>query len=113
VDKAGAPCFSYRFLFPDERVLDGALTVGELFLVPLATDQEAQLECTPAKGFDFGAGNGKKVSKRIKGGVVGVVLDARGRPISIAQDENLRVKQLQHWANALQLYPEPALITQH
>ena len=84
VGKPAAPCFSYRILFPDERVLEGAMVVGDLLLVPLATTQEAGIELTPAKGFDFGAGNGKKVTRRIKGGVVGVVLDARGRPITIA-----------------------------
>jgi hypothetical protein len=94
VGKPAAPCFSYRILFPDERVLEGVIAVGDLLLVPLATNQEAVIELTPAKGFDFGAGNGKKVTRRIRGGVVGVVLDARGRPITIAQDEGARVQQL-------------------
>src|SRR5262249_42863190 len=66
--KTDAPCFAYRMLFPDERVLEGTLAIGDLLLVPLATNQEAQIELTPTKGFDFGAGNGKKVSARIKGG---------------------------------------------
>jgi hypothetical protein len=33
------------------------------------------------------------------------VLDARGRPISIASDEGARVQQLQSWAKAVDLYP--------
>ncbi len=103
--KPGAPCFTYRLVLPDERILEGSLTVGDLLLIPLEALHEAQLECTPAKGFDFGAGNGKKVTGSIKGGVVGVVLDARGRPVTIVQDESGRVKQLQQWANAMQLYP--------
>lgn len=103
--KPGAPCFTYRLLFRDERVLEGALTVGDLLLVPLEAGQEAHLEVTPAKGFDFGAGNGKKITTRVGGGVVGVLLDARGRPITIAQDETTRVRQLQQWARATELYP--------
>ncbi len=111
--KPGAPCFSYRMLFPDERVFEGALACGDLLLVPLATNQEAGIELTPAKGFDFGAGNGKKVTTKIKGGVVGVVLDARGRPITIAQDESVRVQQFQQWIRTVQLYPESALDAPH
>ena len=53
----------------------------------------------------FGAGDGKKVLGKVTGGVVGLILDARGRPISIAKDEAARVQQLQSWARAVDLYP--------
>jgi hypothetical protein len=42
----------------------------------------------------------------VKGGVAGVVLDARGRPITIEREERARVQQLQQWAKAMRLYPE-------
>lgn len=103
--KHGAPCFSYRLLFPDERLQEGSIHVGELLLVPLASGQEAHLEVTPTKGFDFGAGNGKKLTSAVSGGVVGVMLDGRGRPILTAQEETTRVRQLQDWAKAVELYP--------
>lgn len=103
--KHGAPCFSYRLLFPDERLQEGSIHVGELLLVPLASGQEAHLEVTPTKGFDFGAGNGKKMTSAVSGGVVGVMLDGRGRPILTAQEETTRVRQLQDWAKAVELYP--------
>lgn len=106
--KPGAPCFSYRLALPDERLLEGALTLGDLQLLPLATGQEASLEVTPTKGFDFGAGNGKKFTGKVYGGVVGLLLDARGRPIATAQEEATRVRQLQAWAKAVDLYPGEA-----
>jgi uncharacterized protein (TIGR01319 family) len=104
--KPGTPCFSYRLLFPDERVQEGALAVGDILLTPLPANREVVAEVTPAKGFDFGAGNGKKVTGRLKGGIVGLILDARGRPIYTAQEETMRVQQLQRWAKAVELYPE-------
>lgn len=107
--KNGIPCFSYRLLFPDERVQEGAVTVGDILLIPLSTHQEAIAEFIPGKGFDLGAGIGKKVSARVKGGIVGVLLDARGRPIATAQEEMARVQQLQHWARAVELYPRGGL----
>ncbi|MGE0683448.1 MAG: glutamate mutase L [Candidatus Binatia bacterium] len=105
MSKPGAPCFSYRLRFPDERVQEGALTVGDILLIPLPTGQEAVAEVTPAKGFDFGAGNGKKVTGKLQGGIVGLLLDARGRPIDTAQEETTRVQQLQQWARTVELYP--------
>ncbi|MBM4256637.1 MAG: methylaspartate mutase [Deltaproteobacteria bacterium] len=103
--KIGEPCFSYRLLFPDERVIEGTIASGELRLLPWATNQEAGVELTPARGFDFGAGKGKKITGRVKGGVVGLLLDGRGRPLHITSDEALRVQQLQGWAEAVELYP--------
>jgi uncharacterized protein (TIGR01319 family) len=105
VGKSGTPCFSYRLLFPDERIQEGTIQVGELFLVPLGSTQEAHLEVMPAKGFDFGAGSGKKFTGKVHGGVVGVLLDGRGRPLTIVENEEERARQLQLWAKAADLYP--------
>ena len=71
----------------------------------METSQEAGIELTPTRGFDFGAGKGKKVTEKVKGGIVGLLLDGRGRPITIAMDEAARVQQLQAWADAVDLYP--------
>jgi len=103
--KSGEPCFSYRLLFPDERVIADTIAYGGIHVLPLATDQEAGIELAPARGFDFGTGKGKKLVSKVKGGVVGLVLDARGRPITVAGDEEARVEQLQAWARAMELYP--------
>lgn len=103
--KAGGQCFSYRLLMPDERVVEGSIPVGEIRLLSLDVNQEAGIELTPTRGFDFGAGDGKKVTGKVQGGVVGLVLDARGRPIIIDKDEAARVHQLQTWAGAVELYP--------
>jgi len=103
--KAGERCFAYRLLLPGERVVEDRILVGDIRLLPLEVKHEAGIELTPARGFDFGAGDGKKVTGKVKGGVVGLILDARGRPLSIAGDETARVQQLQRWARAVELYP--------
>jgi uncharacterized protein (TIGR01319 family) len=105
VGKIGEPCFSYRLLLPEERVEEGTLSGGDIRLLSLGVDQEAAVELTPARGFDFGAGDGKKITGKVRGGVVGLILDARGRPLSIAKDEAARVQQLQAWARTVELYP--------
>lgn len=88
--KSGEPCFSYRLLFPEERVLEGTVSIGELRFLPLTLNQEAAIEVTPTCGFDFGTGKGKKLTGKAKGGVVGLFLDGRGRPITIADKEAVR-----------------------
>ena len=103
--KAGERCFAYRLLLPGERVVEDRISVGDIRLLPLEANHEAGIELTPTRGFDFGAGDGKKVTGTVKGGVVGLILDARGRPLSIAGDEAARVRQLQTWAQAVDLYP--------
>ncbi len=103
--KPGDSCFSYRLFLSDERIVEGTLSVGEIRLLPLETNQDVEIELTPMRSFDFGAGKGKKVTGKVKGGIVGLLLDGRGRPITIAADEPARVQQLQTWADAVELYP--------
>jgi hypothetical protein len=109
--KVGERCFSYRLLLPGERVVEDGIPCGDIRLLPLEVNQEAGIELTPARGFDFGAGDGRKITGKVKGGVVGLILDARGRPISLAKAEGARVQQLQSWAQAVDLYPAES--TQH
>jgi hypothetical protein len=59
----------------------------------------------PARGFDLGAGRGRPDEAAVKGGVVGVVVDARGRPIQIAEQEGERARQITAWNETMDLYP--------
>ena len=84
VGKPGKNCFSWS--------LDGGargsgdLAFGEVELVELGPDETAELEVKPARGFDLGAGSGKVVKRTIRGGTVGVILDARGRSLALPED---------------------------
>jgi hypothetical protein len=106
VGKTGDRCFSYRLRLPGERVVEGEVSFGEIRLVSLGGEEEAGVEVTPARGLDMGAGEGKRVVAKVKGGAVGLILDARGRPLIMAQGEKQRVDQLRTWAKAVNLYPE-------
>jgi hypothetical protein len=72
---------------------------------PLDGQSEARLAAQPAKGFDLGPGRGRPLEATVKGGVVGIVMDARGRPIQMAEKEEERVRQVTAWAQAMDLYP--------
>ncbi len=84
------------------------LHVGELKLIPLEPGQKAEVVVEPARGFDAGEGNGERVVREVTGGVVGLILDARGRPFEPPKDRAARVARLREWNAALNVYPEEA-----
>ncbi len=63
------------------------------------------MKVTPARGFDAGAGPGKPFESTLTGGVVGLIVDTRGRPFVLPTDESERVKRLDKWAAAFDAYP--------
>ena len=99
-------CISYKLTMPDGKKREESLPFGELRVLPLGADQSAEIEVSPAKNFDVGAGKGKPLAKKVFGGVVGVVIDTRGKPIVFAKDKASRVAQLRQWTKAINAYPE-------
>ncbi|OHB41869.1 MAG: methylaspartate mutase [Planctomycetes bacterium GWB2_41_19] len=99
-------CISYKIAMPDGKKIEESLPYGELRVHTLGIDQTAEIEILPAKNFDVGAGKGKPIIKKVFGGVVGIVIDTRGKPITFAKDKASRVGQLQRWAKAIDAYPE-------
>jgi hypothetical protein len=70
---------------------------GELITVPLDAGVPAQLTLKPERGVDigFGPGRGKKIT--VHGGAVGLVVDCRGRPLQLPEDNSERRSQLNQW----------------
>jgi uncharacterized protein (TIGR01319 family) len=85
------------------------LTFGSIIRIPIPQHKEVTVTVNPAKKFDFGAGYGRRVSRKVRGGVVGVAIDGRGRPLYIPQDRAERRKLLIQWFRSMDLYPEKAL----
>ena len=59
-----------------------SVKVGDIRLVPLGVDEVAEATFTSHRRLDLGAGRGKQVKKQIQGGEVGLLLDARRRPLN-------------------------------
>jgi hypothetical protein len=82
--------------------LDGEpIQPGSLALYPLAEGAVATLTIAPARGVDVGAGPGRQVEREVTGGVVGLILDGRGRPLGLPPERSQREAQLRSWAAAL------------
>jgi len=45
------------------------------------------------------------MTREVMGGVVGLVLDGRGRPLQLPSEQSARVTALKKWFNAVGLYP--------
>ena len=45
--------------------------------------ESAEIVVTPTRNFDLGEGRGREVRKTVQGGVAGVLIDARGRPLQL------------------------------
>lgn len=78
---------------------------GEMKLIKAGPGEKLEAEIVPAKGFDVGAGNGKTITTTLEGGVAGIIIDGRGRPLSLPQDDKKRIEKLKEWFTELELYP--------
>jgi len=79
---------------------------GELALLPLPDSGTVRLKVSPERGFDVGAGRGRPIEARIHGGVVGLLIDTRGRrPFALPDDPAARIARLRAWNRALSVYP--------
>ena len=100
--KAGKSCFKYELT--GDCTECGEITGGELKLIELGMDQVATISLTPTRGIDLGAGPGKKISKEVRGGTVGLILDGRGRPLALPEERSACQATVQGWVDALRVY---------
>lgn len=104
--KDGELCTNYQLTLPDGQIVNDRLTFGDVRLYPLGADQRATITVQPAKQVNMGAGPGVPMTKEVQGGVVGLLLDGRGRPLRLPADQQGRVAALTKWFNTVGLYPE-------
>ena len=105
--KEGGKCMKVSVALPDGKNEAFDVPFGTIRFVPLEVGATAVVTVEPAGGFDVGAGKGKMIKRTLKGGVVGLIFDARGRrPFSLPTDADQRVAKLAEWANAMGLYPK-------
>lgn len=102
--KAGQHCMSVTVRAGGAAESTFRVAHGELRVVPLPGP--AHVVIAPERGFDVGAGRGKPLERAVRGGVVGLVLDARGRqPFPLPADAARRIGMLRTWNRALSMYP--------
>jgi uncharacterized protein (TIGR01319 family) len=101
----GKPCIRLEATMPGGEAIREDVPFGDMRVYPLGVGEVAEVKVTPARGFDAGAGPGKALERKVAGGVVGLMVDARGRPFTLPSDEQTRVAKLDKWAEAFGAYP--------
>lgn len=100
----GREIMSFKFEMPNGNSIEGSVKKGEIKRIPLKEHETAKAELRPSRGFDLGAGDGKEVITTFEGGVVGLIIDTRGRPLALPEDERERIGKLLEWFKALNAY---------
>lgn len=104
--KEGAHVVTIDLVMPDGSSKTVQQNYGELSCIPLGVDQTARAVIKPARKFDAGAGPGQELATQLTGGVVGLIIDTRGRPLVVPEDKQKRLQKLGQWYSALQIYPK-------
>lgn len=99
--KEGRPCVTVSL--EDKKI---EVNYRDMVLIPLGVGEKKEAIITPTKSFDVGAGKGKQLKTLVDGGIVGLIIDARGRPFELPEDNSKRIELLTRWNNALAIYPE-------
>jgi len=89
--RPGRKAMTVEVRYGDGRRESYEIRVGEMRLVPLPTGQTARTTVHPARQFDVGAGRGKSRETEVAGGLVGLILDGRGRPLPFDADPAVNV----------------------
>ncbi|MDC1037739.1 glutamate mutase L [Candidatus Marinimicrobia bacterium] len=102
--KDGATVLNAEFLMPDGSTVKHELRKNELFRI-VVPYEPIQAKLIPDRKMDIGAGKGEPIETTVYGGVVGLILDGRDRPITIPNDSKSRLAALKSWSEAVNEYP--------
>ena len=104
--KVGQPCVTVSLDAPGQPSVNRRVPFGQLVRLPMPASGHVRLTAVPERGFDLGSGRGRTVETEIPGGVVGLIVDTRGRqPFALPTDPQQRIGRLRAWSEALDMYP--------
>src|SRR5512147_2980112 len=90
-----------RLSYSDGTETRAEVKFGGLEILPLPSGQSGRLSLQPARRADAGLGAGKSGVVPVTGGALGVVIDARGRPLQIPSDPVRRRELMKRWSYAV------------
>ncbi len=96
--REGDIALTFKIEYEDGRSLQVEVPFGSLEVIPLPAGQTANLELRPSRHFDVGLGTkGQAGTTKVEGGVIGIIIDARGRPLPTADDPQIQRQRMQRW----------------
>jgi hypothetical protein len=96
--RPGTPVLQLKMTYENGHEASLDVKQGSLEVLPLPVGQTARLQLQPLHRYDVGMGApGRGGGLRVVGGALGVVIDARGRPLLLPDDPARRVEMLKKW----------------
>jgi hypothetical protein len=92
--RLGETVLGVKMKYQNGGDLEVEVAAGSLEVLPLPLGQKAVLDLKPRRNIDVGRG-GKTIE--VQGGLVGLVIDARGRPLTLPSDAGKRRERVQQW----------------
>jgi hypothetical protein len=98
----GTPILQAKLTRNDGSEMVAEVQMGSLQILPLESGQTGNLDLRPLRRADLGLGPGRAVKDlELFGSSVGIVIDARGRPLNLPSEENQRRALLKKWQAAV------------
>jgi len=101
----GSEVMKVSWTAPDGSEFQETVRGGEIKRIKLPDGVEVDALVEPARGLDVGAEPGKSLEAKVIGGIGGVILDGRGRPIQLPDEAEARRTLLREWFAVLEMYP--------
>jgi len=100
--RPGTPIMQIKMIQESGRETRLEVNQGTLQVLPLPYGQTARVQLQPYQRFDVGMGvSGRGGSLRVTGGSLGVIVDARGRPVQLPEDSLKRRQLFNQWMMSL------------
>ena len=98
----GTPILQAQLTCEDGKENAVEVKVGDLQVLPLESGQTGRLALRPLRRADVGLGPGQGAELDVNGSALGIVIDARGRPLALPDDGNQRRALLKKWQAAVE-----------
>ncbi len=103
--RPGTPILRIQVNREDGRTFTREIKFGALTALPIELGEKVSLHLRPLHRFDVGMGGpGKSGKVNAVGGSLGIIIDARGRPLHFFQDQEKNWKRNEVWIKTLLKY---------
>jgi hypothetical protein len=97
-ERPGSPVLRLKMTYESGHEASLEVKQGALEVLPLPAGQVARLQLQPLHRYNVGMGApGRGGGLRVMGGALGVIIDARGRPLKVPEDRTRRHEVIRKW----------------
>ncbi len=100
--KLGTPMLRAKLIQEDGTETTTEVNMGNLQVMPLANGKIARLQLRPLNRADVGLGVGRALEVDVTGSEMGIVIDARGRPLQLPADAPARIALHKKWLKTVE-----------